>query len=152
MKKNLSNTAELTIDAFGSRIAARLAAGEKDLPHDISERLRVARQQAVAARRHEPVLVQHRPIALEQAALAGAHGGSNGGEGGWWTRLGSVLPLVLLVGGLITISVLRTDQRAHELAEVDAQILVDDLPPAAYADPGFLQFLRSSAASESANR
>ena len=29
-------------------------------------------------------------------------------------------------------------------AEVDAALLTDDLPPAAYADPGFAQYLKSS--------
>ena len=33
------------------RIAARLSVGNADLPHDISERLRVARQQAVTNRK-----------------------------------------------------------------------------------------------------
>ena len=32
----------------------------------------------------------------------------------------------------------------HELAEVDAALLTDALPPAAYADPGFLQFLKGN--------
>ena len=34
----------------------------------------------------------------------------------------------------------------QELAEIDTALLVDDLPPAAYSDPGFVQFLRQSAA------
>jgi hypothetical protein len=34
------------------------------------------------------------------------------------------------------------NQRARELAEIDVAILVDDLPPDAYADPGFSQFLK----------
>jgi len=34
------------------------------------------------------------------------------------------------------------DDRANELAEVDSALLTDDLPPSAYADPGFLQFLK----------
>ncbi|MBC7727039.1 MAG: DUF3619 family protein, partial [Microbacteriaceae bacterium] len=37
----------------------------------------------------------------------------------------------------------QNDHRASEVAEVDAAILTDDLPPSAYADPGFAQFLRS---------
>jgi hypothetical protein len=30
------------------------------------------------------------------------------------------------------------------VAEFDQALLTDDLPPAAYADPGFVQFLKSS--------
>ena len=33
---------------------------------------------------------------------------------------------------------------ASEIAEVDAALLTGDLPPSAYADPGFVQFLKSS--------
>jgi hypothetical protein len=40
----------------------------------------------------------------------------------------------------------QTDRRASELAEVDAALLTDDLPPSAYADPGFVQFLKSGGA------
>jgi hypothetical protein len=66
----------------------------------------------------------------------------------WWTRLGAVLPLVALVAGLITISAWQEDQRASELAEVDAALLTDDLPPAAYTDSGFAQFLKLEAAAK----
>ncbi|MEN9670201.1 MAG: hypothetical protein RL018_478, partial [Pseudomonadota bacterium] len=59
-----------------------------------------------------------------------------------WSRLASFLPLIALVVGLITISVIQNDLRARELAEVDTALLVDDLPPAAYADAGFAQFLK----------
>jgi hypothetical protein len=60
---------------------------------------------------------------------------------GWWGRLASALPLVLLVVGLVTIHTLRNEQFAGELAAVDAALLADDLPPSAYADPGFARFV-----------
>ena len=44
------DSAQLAQDRFGLRVAARLSVGNTDLPHDISERLRVARQQAIARR------------------------------------------------------------------------------------------------------
>jgi hypothetical protein len=50
---------------------------------------------------------------------------------------------VALVAGLLVISVVQDDDRASELADVDSALLADDLPPAAYADPGFAQFLKS---------
>jgi len=31
-----------------------------------------------------------------------------------------------------------------ELTEIDTALLTDDLPPSAYADPGFTQFIKSS--------
>jgi hypothetical protein len=46
-----------------------------------------------------------------------------------------------LVAGLLAIDVLQEQNRADELAEVDAELLTDDLPPEAFTDPGFMRFL-----------
>jgi hypothetical protein len=50
--------------------------------------------------------------------------------------------LLALVLGLIAINTIQNDDNANELAEIDAALLTDDLPPAAYTDPGFAQFLK----------
>jgi hypothetical protein len=57
--------------------------------------------------------------------------------------MASLVPLIALVAGLALIQNIMDDDRANELAEVDSALLVDDLPPSAYADPGFLQFLKN---------
>lgn len=127
-------------DQFGRRIAARLDASTLELPRDVAERLRAARTQALA----------HRKTSALQAAPSvqvTAHGQAMlGGDDrpGWWHRLASALPIVVLLGGLVTIHVVQNEHRARELAEVDAALLTDELPPAAYADPGFVQFLKSN--------
>lgn len=121
---------------FGRALTARLSAGNADLPHEIGERLRVARQQAVGRRK----------LALAPAGartVIATGGGSAALGGGWWTRVGAVVPLIALVAGLITISVLQDEDRANDLAEVDTALLTDDLPPAAFTDPGFAQFLKA---------
>jgi hypothetical protein len=90
---------------------------------------------AIAMRKqpeHAPVVVGRRG----SAALAL-------GKRSWFNRIASVLPLVVLAAGLVLIHSAQTDRRASELAEVDAALLTDDLPPSAYADPGFVQFLKS---------
>ncbi len=138
---SFSNAAELE-DQFGRRIAARMSVGSNELPHDISERLRVARTQAVAKRKLVP------EMRTAQTAHVAAGTATLGGGGWWWTRLGAALPLVALVGGLIAINVVQTENRASELADVDSALLTDDLPPAAYTDPGFAQFLKSEAAAD----
>jgi hypothetical protein len=119
--------------AFGARVAARLTASSNELPHDIAERLRAGRVQALAHRK----LVQART-----ASTAVGRDGAMALGGGWWTRIASALPLIALAAGLITISILQDDNRASELAEVDAALLTGELPPAAYTDPGFAQFLK----------
>ena len=121
---------------FGARVAARLSSGAEDLPYDIAERLRAGRAQAVARRK----LVQ--PLIAPVATSFGRDGALTLG-GGWRNRLASALPLVALAAGLIAISMLQDDNRASEVAEVDAALLTGDLPPAAYTDPGFAQFLKS---------
>ena len=123
---------------FGRLVAARLSAGSQDMSHDIGERLRVARMQAVA-RRRQPTEVRAAIVASNGVATLGAV---------WWTRLGAVVPLIALVAGLITVSVMQEENRTSELAEVDSALLTDDLPPAAYTDPGFAQFLKNDTLSK----
>lgn len=141
MTHTLQHQAEVAQDRYGLKLAARLSAGVDDLPHDITERLRVARLQAVARRK-----------VVRVARLRAAGGWSNsGGEASlhagdeglnWWSSLAALLPLLALVVGLITIQALQDSDRADELAEVDAALLTDDLPPEAYTDSGFLQYLK----------
>ncbi len=134
-------------DRFGLKTASYLSAGSAELPHDISERLRSARVQAVSQRK----------ITTTQTAGGVVNAGGSAaltwgsGEGwNWWSRIGLVLPLVALVVGLLTINSFQSDNRTQELAEVDAALLTDDLPPAAFADPGFVQFLKTARQSASA--
>jgi hypothetical protein len=125
-------------DRFGRQVAARLAAGTAELPYDLSERLRAARVQALAQRKPEAAYAT-------AASVSGGSASLTFGDDriGLWGRIASALPLVALVAGLMLIHTVQNDNRASEVAEVDAALLTDDLPPAAYADPGFVQFLKS---------
>lgn len=124
-------------DRLGSNIAARLSDATHELPNDIAERLKAARMQALAKRN---------VIKLQTATSVNAQGGSatlnaGGFNGGLWSGLGAVIPLLALVAGLLTIAVVQEKQRTNEIADVDVELLTDDLPPAAYTDPGFAHFL-----------
>ena len=126
------------MDRMGSQLAQLLTQASGDLSHDLTERLRVARQQAMAVRKPEPVLKTQIVVQGNSLTLAGPPS-----EGlGLWSILGSALPLLALLVGLITVQWLDKQQTVSELAEIDTALLVDDLPPAAYSDPGFIQFLR----------
>lgn len=129
-------------DQFGQAVAARLSDAAAELPYEVRERLRAARvraleQRKLAARRSDaPVLVQ--------GGGAAALGRGNGDDHfGWAQRIAAALPLLVLAAGLVLLHIAQNDFRASEVAEVDQALLTDDLPPAAYADPGFVQFLRS---------
>ncbi len=132
-------TSQSPQDRLGRAIAARLQANAHDVPHDVAERLKAARVLALS-RRH---------VAVAAAASAQVSGGTAALLGGpehlsLWERMGSVLPLLALVAGLMLIGVVQEDQRARELAEVDSALLVDELPPDAFSDPGFAHFLHAN--------
>jgi hypothetical protein len=131
-------------DQFGLAVAARLADATAGLPYEVQERLRAARvraleQRKLAVRRGAAASV----VAGGRAATLGLGGGQDE-DFGWAQRIASVLPLLVLAAGLVLLHGAQNDFRASEVAEFDQLILTDDLPPAAYADPGFVQFLRSS--------
>ena len=128
-------------DEFGLRIAAQLNSASLQLPHDISERLRAARTRAVAARLKPQTRLQTSTAMVQQNGTALLNFGDEGLN--IWSRLASLLPLIALIAGLAIIQNIMDDDRTNELAEVDSALLIDDLPPAAYADPGFLQFLKN---------
>jgi hypothetical protein len=130
---------QLAQDRFGLRVTARLSDAADEVPYDISERLRAARVRA---------LDKQKVTSVRTATSIGFSGGSAsltfGSEHpGWWDRLAAAIPMLALVLGLFVISAIQNDNRANEIAEIDAAILTDDLPPAAYTDPGFTQFLKT---------
>ena len=131
---------QLAQERFGLLVTARLSDAAESLPHDISECLRASRVQALGKRK---VLAPHSATRL---ALSGGDGSPSFGQEdlSWWDRVAAAIPLLALVLGLIAINMIQNDNRANELAEIDAALLTDDLPPAAYADPGFTQFLKMS--------
>jgi len=141
--KRTTRTHHADIDALqariGLRLAARLSEQNRALPGDISERLRVARDQAMQRARAAHLLS---PVAAPALAHAASGSVALGPDTPWWLRLMSATPLLLLLAGLLLI------QHTHELsqiraaAEVDADLLADDLPPDAYRDPGFFEFLK----------
>jgi len=121
---------------YARRIAACLSENAAAVSGDIAERLRFSREQALERAR----------AARRQAATAPL-GVTRGGAailgGGWWVKFASVVPLVALIGGLILIQQSQTRAQISTAAEVDAALLSDDLPPAAYSDDGFIEFLKT---------
>ena len=129
-----------TIDAdlWGRSLAKRLDIAALDIGHDISERLRVARQHALASRTDTVMMVKFRT-----AALSTASGQGTPDEGlNLWRILASALPLIGLVLGLILVQVVQQELIEADMVSIDSALLLDDLPPDAYTDPGFLQFLK----------
>lgn len=129
---------ELAAERFSLRVTARLSQGIHALPRDTTERLRAARVRAIANRRPAQI---NNPTFLASSGMVGALM-SGRRRSAWWGRLAATLPLLALCMGLVMIDAIQGDERAKDLAEIDAAILTDDLPPTAYADPGFAHFLK----------
>ena len=61
-----------------------------------------------------------------------------------WRLAAIVLPVAALVAGLIAFAELDAQRDADEVAELEAAVLSDDVPIAAYADRGFGVYLKNS--------
>ena len=72
------------------------------------------------------------------AALAG------GPRSPWWLKLASFAPLVMLLAGLSLIEDLHDRNQITAAAEIDVALLADDLPPDAYRDAGFAEYLKTA--------
>ncbi len=153
---------ERAADVFGKRVAARLTQGLDEVHPDISERLRFAREQALAARRAAqpkaaPAQASTGPLThvarLPQrvVAMAGNSGAGQGGTGKGPGRGGAALGIFALAlalsfgAALVEVSQAARQAADDEIVEVDTHLLLDELPPQAYMDVGFVQYLRTSA-------
>ena len=100
---------------------------------ETAERLRQAREQALARQRAEPA-----PLAAWADNVVG-----DVGWGGLALRV--LLPLALLAGTGAALYGWQQNQRAAELEEIDTQLLTDELPIDAYLDRGFQNWLKKRA-------
>ena len=133
---------------FGRRVTAALSERSADVPRDVSERLRFAREQALAraaqARAVRSAASAARPNVVPIGATLALQGGPRSGPGGngLWQKLVSALPLLALAAGLLLMQRGHVHQQIVAAAEVDTALLSDRLPPTAFRDPGFTEFLR----------
>ena len=123
----------------GLRVAALLSERSRLPDHAISERLRFAREQALArAKQRQPATS---PVVV---GSGGARAALLAAPAGWLFRMASVMPLLVLVAGLLAIDQWSDRAQIEAAADVDTALLGDDLPPDAYSDPGFAEFLKTS--------
>lgn len=132
---------EQLVNQLGLKITARLTESTDHMPQDITERLRAARVQAVDKRKL--LLQQAANLQFAQHRSGTLTASQAGWHANWWQRLGGAGLLLILAVGLMLINVVQNELGAREMAAIDAAILTDDLPPAAYLDVGFAQFLKS---------
>ena len=132
-------------DHFGRSSAALLRQGAQNLPAGIKDRLYAARMKALSAQKLEKAVIRKPVFATSTNVSASWTPGANS----LWDTVGWVAPLLVLVFGLIGISQWQENSRINDIAEVDAALLSDDVPPDAYADGGFMAFLKNGPLSDS---
>jgi hypothetical protein len=123
-------------DQFGSQVQ-HLLNQAIDVPPEAAERLRAAREQALAHQRPEPA-----PALQWADNVLGSLGG--------WTgmSLRVLLPVALLVAGLVGIYTWQQNKALAEIEEIDALLLTDELPLDAYLDRGFQDWLKKRGGAE----
>jgi hypothetical protein len=147
MNQPIRATEEHNIEArLAATFAAALRVRADQVTPDVATRLRFAREQALqrAADSRPRQAIVAVPAGSGNAVLAGARGAALGGFVPLWQRLVAVVPLFALVAGLVFIDHWSVREQVVAAADIDTELLSDDLPPSAYTDPGFAEFLKSS--------
>lgn len=121
------------------------------LPWRVTHRLATAREAALArlpAEAHAavpaPAVPGHGQVVVAAAAGAPQAPDPRGSRRHFGLGLAAiVVPALVVAGVLYAISEWDSRLRADDIADVDAAVLVDEVPISAYADRGFGVFLRN---------
>jgi hypothetical protein len=125
---NLNPAAEVRV---AYQIKRQLNAGLADIGSDKLEQLRAAREQALTKQKRGAT------------ALATAGGPSLFSSFGFSSGVfAQLVPLAVLLVGLLSMSYWHQSRYVEEIADLDTQMLVDELPPNAYLDRGFGTWLK----------
>ncbi len=134
---SLHSAREVAQTRFARAVVACLNEDTARLHGDISERLRFARENALARVPRTAAAASRVGVSSGGAAMLGRSFGSA------WLKVASFVPLLALIGGLVLIQKVQTQTQISTAAEVDAALLADVLPPTAYRDAGFVEFLKT---------
>lgn len=114
------------------RLRQALNRSAQDIPPATARRLEAARHLALS----------HQKQAAPALALAGGHGSVH--LGGGIPYLKQILAVLALLTGMYIAFYWQSHQYITELEEVDSALLADDLPPEAYLDQGFSEWLNDN--------
>lgn len=122
---------------FAYKVRRALNESAENIPESTLNRLSNARKIALSRKKQESAIAVFAP----KEVLAGNTGFSFQGPSSWFGKLGVALPMIVLIVGLFAVYDYEQNQRINDLAEIDAAVLVDELPPDAYLDTGFSAYL-----------
>jgi hypothetical protein len=130
------NTRELD---FAYKVRHALNESAENLPASTTHRLASARKTALSRKKKDSRL---RALAkVPQQVLAGQGSHFSHKPLFWLARVGLALPLIVVALGLTSMYQYEQQRRIRETAEIDAAVLVDELPLSAYLDHGFNAYL-----------
>lgn len=122
----------MTEERYAFRIRQALNRSAQDIAPATARRLEAARHLALSRQKQ----------AAPGLALAGGHGSFH--VGGSVPYLKQILAVLALLAGMYISFYWQSHQYISELEEVDSALLADDLPPEAYLDQGFSEWLNDT--------
>lgn len=137
-------------ERFGWQVRQVLNRSTQGLPPTVENRLAQARAMALARKKADNPLLAI--ASARRLSFAGGQGGVLGSDSfsaHWMSSLGGIIPALALIFGIWFVFDIQQNEEANALAEIDAQVLVDDLPLDAYLDQGFSMFVGHKAQEES---
>lgn len=129
---------------FGQAAIALLQQGTQLLDPKIRNRLYEARLQALRSQKIPGLLFWQRGFASAVGGHSGNHTSSSTNPGSALNVLMWLAASAVVIFSLMAITDWQQESRLQDLAVLDAAILTDEVPPNAYADSGFLAFLKAN--------
>lgn len=122
---------------FAYKVRHALNENLDNLPPSAAEKLASARKIALSRKKKESRL----RVFVPQRLFAGQTGHFFSEPLSWMARMGLAVPLVVLVIGLSSIFQYEQQRHINDTADIDAEVLADELPLSAYLDHGFNAYL-----------
>lgn len=113
----------------------------ESLPTHINQRLEQARSLAISKKKSNKSYIWN--FSLNFAGHTNTSKGSHNPQSNWWRNIGNILPIIVLLIALVGIAQWQQDARIDDIADIDAALLSDEVPPDAYTDNGFWIFLKT---------
>lgn len=124
-------------DQFGKRVAKLLEAQSNQLDDAIQNQLSQMRAEALGRAKLESANLFGQQAVAAQHCFTPPHSSHP-----LWTFSSWLIPLAAVVFGIIAISEWQEDLRIKDIATVDIALLTDDVPPNAFADNGYMAYLK----------
>lgn len=137
---------EMSQEHLGRLVAKSLDQNLENLPPHLTQGLEKARALAISKKKPEKSYAWN--FSFNFAGMGSSSKSDKTGHGSWLKSLGSIAPIIVLLVGLAGIAQWQQDARIDDIADIDAALLSDEVPPDAYADNGFWVFLKNIANQE----